>query len=130
MTITRRLVPASGIGLDTTKKIRTIIRYARQGCTNRPFFHIVVSDVSSFEDNPQLIHSPPRWFFQRKAEQFDPIIEQVGSFDPMPNERNEKLLSLNIERIRYWIGQGADVSRPVAQVLGKTRRFKSSQSYL
>lgn len=37
----------------------------------------------------------------------------------MPNERNEKYLAFNFERIRYWLGQGADLSRPVAEILGK-----------
>lgn len=38
----------------------------------------------------------------------------------MPNERNEKYLAFNFERIRYWLGEGADVSRPVAEILGKS----------
>lgn len=66
------------------------------------------------------------WFFflifffllQRKAEQFDPIVEQIGSYDPMPNEYNEKLLALNVDRVRFWMGKGADVSPPVAEFLG------------
>lgn len=36
----------------------------------------------------------------------------------MPNERNEKLISFNFERIRYWIGNGAHVSTPIAELLG------------
>ena len=36
----------------------------------------------------------------------------------MPNERNEKLVALNLERIQHWIGQGAPLSKPVAQLLG------------
>lgn len=47
------------------------------------------------------------------------VIEQVGSYDPMPNERQEKLVGLNLERIRYWIGNGAHLSLPVSQLLGK-----------
>lgn len=39
----------------------------------------------------------------------------------MPNERNEKYLAFNFERIRYWLGEGAAVSRPVAEILGKSR---------
>lgn len=37
----------------------------------------------------------------------------------MPNERNEKYLALNIERIRYWLTQGAKISVPAAEVLGE-----------
>lgn len=46
------------------------------------------------------------------------MIEQVGSYDPLPNEHNEKLVALNLERIRHWLGNGADVSTPVAELLG------------
>lgn len=48
------------------------------------------------------------------------MIEQVGSYDPLPNENNEKLVAFNLERIRHWIGNGADISTPVAQLLGST----------
>lgn len=48
----------------------------------------------------------------------DPVIEQLGSYDPIPNERNEKYLAFNFERIRFWLGQGAIVSDPVAEILG------------
>lgn len=46
------------------------------------------------------------------------VIEQVGSFDPFPNERNEKLVALNMERIRWWIGRGALISKPIEELLG------------
>lgn len=42
----------------------------------------------------------------------------MGSYDPLVNEHNEKLVALNLERIRHWIGNGADVTLPVAQLLG------------
>lgn len=91
------LSPASGIG-RFYKKSAKIIRFARHGCTNRPFFHIVV--------------------MERRKNQHQPIIEQVGSYDPLPNEYNERLVALNFERIRHWIGSGAHVSTPVAELLG------------
>lgn len=49
----------------------------------------------------------------------DQAIEQVGSFDPMTNEHNEKLVALNLERIRYWLGEGVKVSTPASEVFGK-----------
>lgn len=55
---------------------------------------------------------------QRKLEQRKPPIEQLGSFDPLPNKFNEKLLALNFERVQYWMGCGADISKPVAELLG------------
>ncbi|XP_047539519.1 uncharacterized protein LOC125072843 isoform X1 [Vanessa atalanta] len=47
-----------------------------------------------------------------------PVIEQLGSYDPMPNMDNEKLVALNLERIKYWLGHGAHVTPPVAELLG------------
>lgn len=50
---------------------------------------------------------------QRKAP-----IEQLGSYDPIANKYNEKLVSFNFERIQYWLGQQVSVSKPVAELLG------------
>ncbi|XP_017768776.1 PREDICTED: probable 28S ribosomal protein S16, mitochondrial, partial [Nicrophorus vespilloides] len=70
------LSPASGTGQFYAKSAK-IIRFVRYGCTNRPFFHIVVTEV--------------------KRGQHMPVIEQLGAFDPIPNQNNEKLVSLNLE---------------------------------
>lgn len=53
----------------------------------------------------------------------DQAIEQVGSMDPMANEQNEKLVALNLERIRYWLGEGVKVSTPAAEIFGKLTKF-------
>lgn len=79
-------------------RLNKVIRLNRHGCTNRPFYHIVVQKHKDTQDGD--------------------VIEQLGSFDPMPNENNEKLVALNLERIQYWIGQGAGVTQPVGQLLG------------
>nr|SVE70822.1 EOG090X0KAD [Daphnia similis]SVE71453.1 EOG090X0KAD [Daphnia similis]SVE72086.1 EOG090X0KAD [Daphnia similis]SVE72713.1 EOG090X0KAD [Daphnia similis] len=84
--------------LPTFTKIGKVIRLNRHGCTNRPFYHIVVQKTTDNQDGP--------------------VIEQVGSFDAMPNNKNEKLVALNFERIQYWLSQGAGLSDPVAQLLG------------
>lgn len=93
----RKLIMASGGGpnYERTKKA---IRLARHGCTNRPFYHIVV--------------------MMKKHNQHEQPIEQLGTYDPMPNENNEKLVSFNFERIGYWLGEGADISKPVGELLG------------
>jgi len=75
------------------------IRLARLGCANRPFYQVVV--------------------IRRHKAQTDPPVEQVGSFDPMPNKHNEKLVAINFERLRYWIARGATPSPPVEHLLGK-----------
>lgn len=55
---------------------------------------------------------------QARKEQRQPPIEQVGTFDPMTNIHNEKLVSVNFERIQHWIALGAHLSKPVAELLG------------
>ncbi|XP_069671730.1 small ribosomal subunit protein bS16m [Periplaneta americana] len=90
-------VPASG-GSSYFRYTPKIIRFARHGCTNRPFFHVVV--------------------MEKRFEQHRQVIEQLGTYDPLTNQHNEKLVALNFERIRYWLGRGAQTSRPVEELLG------------
>ncbi|XP_011301346.1 probable 28S ribosomal protein S16, mitochondrial [Fopius arisanus] len=92
------LHPASGTGVYTQWHDK-VIRLARYGCANRPFFHIVIM-------NP-------------KVEQRKPPIEQLGTYDPSPNQFNEKLVSLNTERLLFWLGQkNVTVSENVEELLG------------
>lgn len=54
---------------------------------------------------------------QRRDCQAHPI-EQLGTYDPMENHNGEKLVSLNLERIKYWMAKKARLSNPVAELLG------------
>jgi ribosomal protein S16 len=36
----------------------------------------------------------------------------------MPNEKSQKMVALNYERIQFWMAKGANVSEPVAELLG------------
>lgn len=40
------LIPASGIGKFALRSCK-VIRFVRLGCTNRPFYHIVVQEVKT-----------------------------------------------------------------------------------
>ncbi|TFJ95745.1 ATP synthase F0F1 subunit delta [Platysternon megacephalum] len=79
------------------------IRLALGGCANRPFFRIVAAYNKRARDS--------KYF------------EQVGCYDPLPNSHNEKLVGLNIERIKHWIGCGAHVTKPVEKLLGLSGFF-------
>uniref|UniRef100_A0AC34GRT0 Small ribosomal subunit protein bS16m n=1 Tax=Panagrolaimus sp. ES5 TaxID=591445 RepID=A0AC34GRT0_9BILA len=86
---------------------RPSIGLALFGCTNRPFYHICIF--------------PDRSLGRRYEEN---IIEQVGTFDPLPNAQNEKLVSMNIGRLKYWIGErNAQISVPVLELLGLSGLF-------
>lgn len=56
--------------------------------------------------------------FQRRKGQHEPVIEQVGSYDPVLNINNQQMVSLNYERIRHWLGAGAHLTKPVSELLG------------
>ena len=74
------------------------IRFALHGCKNRPFYHLVVMHKYKGRDKPP--------------------IEQLGSYDPMPNIHDEKLVAINFDRLQYYIIQGAEITRPVEKLLG------------
>lgn len=77
-----------------------MIRFALAGHkqANRPFYRIVAAYNKRARDGK--------------------YIEQLGSYDPLPNIYNEKLVSFNFDRIKYWIGCGAHPTKPVAKLLG------------
>ena len=75
-----------------------VIRLAMAGCKNRPFYHITVCP-----------NRRPRNYGGG---------HQIGTFDPLPNNRNEKLVSIDFEKLNKHLAKGAKVSKPVAQLLG------------
>lgn len=66
---------------------------------------------------------------QKFREVKDQAIEQIGSFDPMLNEHNEKLIALNFERIQWWLGEGVEISKSAGYILGRLMVF-SCGSYV
>lgn len=73
-----------------------IIRLARGGAKNRPFYNVVVADSRTRRDGR--------------------FIERLGFYDPVAREGQEAL-RINAERIAYWQGQGAQLSDTVAKLV-------------
>jgi small subunit ribosomal protein S16 len=71
------------------------IRLTRIGKKNRPQYRIVVQEKSKAVSSNYL--------------------EKVGFYDPHDN--SEKGLKLEVERIKYWMSQGAEVSATVHNML-------------
>jgi len=65
----------------------TKIRLARGGSKKRPYYRIVIADIRSPRDGR--------------------FIEKVGSYDPVLPKDSEDRVKLNVERIQYWLGNGA-----------------------
>jgi len=77
------------------------IRLSRAGAKKRPFYHLVVTDSRNRRDGR--------------------YIERLGFFNPVGTE-NEENLRIDMERVDYWIGQGAQPSDRVASLLKGLRK--------
>ena len=74
------------------------IRLARGGAKKRPFYRIVAADSRSPRDGR--------------------FIEKLGTYNPiMANDGTR--LKLDEERIKHWLGHGAQPSERVARLLGE-----------
>ncbi len=70
------------------------IRLARMGKTKKPFYRVVVID--------------------KRRPRNGRFVEIVGTYDPLKNPAEVKL---NAERIKYWLGCGAQPSDTVRSFL-------------
>ncbi|MBM3574080.1 MAG: 30S ribosomal protein S16 [Alphaproteobacteria bacterium] len=73
------------------------IRMSRAGAKKRPFYRIVVADIRCARDGR--------------------FIEKIGTFNPMVPHDHPHRLTLDIERIKHWLGVGALPSERVAKFL-------------
>lgn len=72
------------------------IRLARHGAKKKPFYRIVVANAEAPRDGS--------------------FIEKVGTYDPVANPAK---ISLNTERIQYWLSQGAVPTDTVVNIFKK-----------
>ncbi|MFO1037502.1 MAG: 30S ribosomal protein S16 [Geminicoccaceae bacterium] len=75
------------------------IRLARGGTKKRPVYKIVAAD--------------------KRAPRDGRFLEKLGSYSPLLPSDHDQRLVLNEERIRHWLGQGAEVSDRVTRFLDK-----------
>lgn len=73
-----------------------VIRLARGGSKNRPFFNIVATDSRNRRDGR--------------------FIERIGFYNPVASEGTEGL-RIAQDRLTYWQGVGAQVSPTVARLI-------------
>ncbi len=75
------------------------IRLRRFGKRNTPVYRVVVADGRSPRDGR--------------------IIEEIGSYDPLLKNNN---FTLNLDRVDYWLGVGAQASDTVNSFIKKARK--------
>ncbi len=73
------------------------LRLSRGGAKKRPYYRIVAADSRSPRDGKYL--------------------EQIGTYNPLLAKDNPERVKLNEDRIRYWLGVGAQPSDRVLRFL-------------
>jgi small subunit ribosomal protein S16 len=73
------------------------IRLARGGSKKRPFYRIVAADSRMPRDGR--------------------FIEKLGTYNPLLPKDSEERVKMNLERIKYWMDQGAQPTDRVSRFL-------------
>ena len=73
------------------------IRLARGGSKKRPFYRIVASDSRMPRDGR--------------------YIEKLGTYNPLLPKDSEDRVQMNMERVQYWLGEGAQPTDRVSRFL-------------
>mmetsp|Transcript_1265 Transcript_1265/g.3655 ORF Transcript_1265/g.3655 Transcript_1265/m.3655 type:complete len:107 (-) Transcript_1265:735-1055(-) len=75
------------------------LRLQRFGRTHRPFYRMVAANARAPRDGK--------------------FLEIVGTYNPIPNRAGMKEIRLKTDRLKYWLGVGAQPSDRVSWLLGK-----------
>ncbi|MEL7253399.1 MAG: 30S ribosomal protein S16 [Pseudomonadota bacterium] len=73
------------------------IRLARGGSKKRPFYRIVAADSRMPRDGR--------------------FIEKLGTYNPLLPKDSEERVKMNMERVQYWISQGAQPTDRISRFL-------------
>ena len=73
------------------------IRLARGGSKKRPFYRIVAADSRMPRDGR--------------------FIEKLGTYNPLLPKDSEERVKMDVERVQYWLGQGAQTTDRVSRML-------------
>ena len=73
------------------------IRLSRGGSKKRPFYRIVVAEASAPRDGR--------------------YVERVGHYNPMVAKDNDQRLVINGDRVKHWLGLGAQPTERVQKLL-------------
>ena len=73
------------------------IRLARGGSKKRPFYRIVAADSRMPRDGR--------------------FIEKLGTYNPLLPKDSEERVTMNMDRINYWLGEGAQPTDRISRML-------------
>jgi len=79
------------------------IRLKREGAKDRPYFRVVVADSRTRRDGL--------------------YIDTVGTYEPTRDENETKI---DLEKVDYWLGKGAQPSETVRSLIKKARQSGAS----
>lgn len=82
------------------------IRLARGGAKKRPFYHIVATDSRNPRDGSNL--------------------ERLGYFNPIARGEEHRLF-MNLERVEYWVANGAQPSERVASLIAEAKKMPAME---
>ncbi|MFO7716687.1 30S ribosomal protein S16 [Desulfosarcina sp.] len=80
------------------------IRLARHGAKKRPFYRIVAADSDSPRDGR--------------------FLEKLGTYNPL---QDSDQVALNMDRVKYWIEQGATPTDTVKTILKREGVFAAAE---
>ena len=77
------------------------IRLSRGGSKKRPFYHLTVTNSRSARNGR--------------------FIERIGFFNPVARGQEERL-RIDADRLAHWVGQGAQLSERVEQLVKESKK--------
>ena len=83
------------------------IRLARGGSKKRPFYSIVAADSRMPRDGR--------------------FIEKLGTYNPLLPKDSEERVKMNMERVEYWLGKGAQPTDRIARMLEAAGKLEAKE---
>ena len=77
------------------------IRLARGGSKKNPYYYVTVTDKRSARNGR--------------------FIERIGFFNPVARGQEERL-RIDADRLQHWVGQGAQLSERVEQLVKESKK--------
>ncbi|HTF94781.1 MAG TPA: 30S ribosomal protein S16 [Cellvibrio sp.] len=77
------------------------IRLSRGGSKKRPFYHLTVTNSRSARNGR--------------------FLERIGFFNPVARGQEERL-RIDADRLQHWVGQGAQLSERVEQLVKESKK--------